>query len=95
MDVAEWIIVGILSATLFIFLIVGIILLIKLIKIANSAKRIIDKGHNVVDKAQDIADKADDVVTNAKNWTSVGSLVKTFIKRYNNSKAEKTTKKGE
>ena len=39
MDVAEWIIVVILSVTLFIFLIVGIILIIKLIGLTKEAKK--------------------------------------------------------
>lgn len=88
MDVAEWIIVGILSGTLFVFLVIGIVLLIKLIKIANQTSKIVETG-------QQIADKADDVVGNVKDMTSVGGLVKTFVKRYNNdNELPKSSKKG-
>ncbi|MBQ3469692.1 hypothetical protein IJH16_01835 [Candidatus Saccharibacteria bacterium] len=83
MELATWILVVILSVTLFIFLVIGIILLIKLIKIANGAQEIVEKG-------QHIADKTDDVVENIKGMTSVGGLVKNFVDRYNNDKAKKT-----
>ena len=85
MNVAEWILVVILSVTLFIFLVVGIILLIKLIKIANEAKKVVIKG-------QEIAEKTGDVVENVKGMTSVGSLVKNFVDKYNNN--TKKSKKG-
>ncbi len=85
MNVAEWILVVILSVTLFIFLIVGIILFIKLIKIANEAKKVVIKG-------QEIAEKTGDVVENVKGMTSVGSLVKNFVDKYNNN--AKKSKKG-
>lgn len=87
MNVAEWILVVILSVTLFIFLVVGIILLVKLIKIANEAKKVVIKG-------QEIADKTGDVVENVKGMTSVGSLVKNFVDRYDNGSAKKTKKGG-
>ncbi len=85
MNVAEWILVVILSVTLFIFLIVGIILFVKLIKIANEAKKVVIKG-------QEIAEKTGDVVENVKGMTSVGSLVKNFVDKYNNN--AKKSKKG-
>ena len=86
MDTAEWIIVGILSGTLFVFLVVGLVLMVKLIGITNQAKKIMETG-------QSIADKADDVVENVKGMTSVGGLVKTFVNKYNKDN-EKSTKKG-
>ncbi len=82
MDVAEWIIVGILAGTLFVFLIVGLVLLVKLIGIANQAKKIMETG-------QSIADKTNDVVENVKGMTSVGGLVKTFVNKYNKDNAKK------
>lgn len=89
MNVAEWILVVILSVTLFIFLVIGIILLVKLIKLANSTQRIVEKG-------QVIADKTEDVVENVKGMTSVGGLVKTFANRYteNNANAKKGNQNG-
>lgn len=83
MNVAEWILVVILSVTLLVFLIVGIILLVKLIKIANEAKKVVIKG-------QEIADKSADVVENVKGMTSVGGLVKNFVDKY----SDNTPKKG-
>ena len=101
MNVAEWIIVSILSFTLLVFLIIGIILFVKLIGLTKDAKKVLAKGEDVIDRAQDIADRAHDiadraegVVANARRWTSVGSLVKSFAKRYNRGKASKSSGKG-
>ncbi|MBQ2637702.1 hypothetical protein IJG10_01070, partial [Candidatus Saccharibacteria bacterium] len=63
MNVAEWILVAFLSLALLVFLIVGIILLVKLIELTKEAQKIVVKG-------QDIAAKADDVVDNVKDMTS-------------------------
>ena len=82
MNLAEQILVIILSATLFIFLVVGIILIVKLIKFTNEAKKIVLTG-------QSIAEKADDVVDNVKDLTSVGGLVKTLVNNYNDGKKPK------
>lgn len=71
MNIAEWILVIMLAVTLFIFLVAGIVLVIKLIKLANEAKKIVMTG-------QGIAEKADDIVDNVKGMTSVGGIVKTF-----------------
>jgi hypothetical protein len=75
LNVAEWIIVGILSFMLFLFLLLAVILLVKLIKISNQAKKIMETG-------QSIAEKTEDVVDNVKDMTSVGGLVKGFTKEY-------------
>ena len=75
LNVAEWIIVGILSFMLFLFLLLFIILLIKLNKIANQAKKSVETG-------QSIAEKTEDGVDNGKDMTSVGSMVKGFTKEY-------------
>lgn len=85
MEIATWILVIFLSVTLFVFLIVGIILIIKLINFLSEAKKIVLTG-------QSIAEKADDVVDNVKDMTSVGGLVKTFVERYNNGKGKKSNK---
>lgn len=71
MNVAEWILVVMLSIALLIFLIAGIVLIIKLIHLAEEAKKIVATG-------QQIATKADDIVDNVKGMTSVGGIVKTF-----------------
>lgn len=71
MNVAEWILVVMLAVTLFIFLVAGIVLIVKLVGLANEAKKIVIAG-------QGIAAKADDIVDNVKGMTSVGGIVKTF-----------------
>ena len=79
MNTAEWILVVILSVTLLVFLILGIILLVKLIKITKEANKIVVTG-------QSIAEKADDVAENIKDMTSIGGIVKNFSNKYTNAK---------
>lgn len=74
MTTVEWILVVILSVTLLIFLIAGIVLAIKLIRLAEETRKIVETG-------QHIATKADDIVDNVKGMTSVGGIVKTFANR--------------
>lgn len=74
MTTAEWILVAMLSCALLIFLIAGIVLAVKLISLAEEAKKIVATG-------QSIATKADDIVDNVKGMTSVGGIVKTFANR--------------
>lgn len=71
MNVATWILVIMLSVALLIFLIAGIILAVKLIRLTEEAQKIVATGQN-------IATKADDIVDNVKGMTSVGGIVKTF-----------------
>ena len=75
MNTAEWILVAILSITLFVFLIVGIVLLVVLIKLTGEAKK-------VVIKSQDIADNANGIVNNVKGMTSIGGTVEMFVDKY-------------
>lgn len=91
MNVAEWILVVILSITLFIFLVVGIILIVKLLGIADEAKK-------VVVRSQDIADNANGIVSNVRGMTSIGGVVQTFVDKYVEPKMKekvKNTKKEE
>ena len=74
MIIAEWILVAFLSVALLVFLVIGIILLLKLIRLADEAQKIVMTG-------QGIAAKADDIVDNVKGMTSVGGIVKTFANR--------------
>ena len=85
MNVAEWILVVILSITLFIFLVVGIVLMVKLLGVAYEAKR-------VVIKSQDIADNANGVVSNVRGMTSIGGVVQTFVDKYVEPKLKETKK---
>lgn len=88
MNVAEWILVVILSLTLLIFLIIGIILMVKLLGIADEAKR-------VVIKSQDIAENANGVVSNVRGMTSIGGVVQTFVDKYVEPKMKEKVKKEE
>ncbi len=85
MNIAEWILVAILSVTLFIFLIVAIILMVKLFGLVDEAKKVAIKG-------QDIADSANGVVSNVKGLTSVGGTVEMFVDKYINPKLKETLK---
>ena len=91
METPAWILVFILSITLFIFLLVAIILVVKLIGVTKEAKKIVLQGQNIAEKADDIAD-------NVRDMTTVGGLVKYFTESYLD-KAEKRkakkSKKGE
>ncbi len=87
METPAWILVFILSGTLFIFLLVSIILVIKLIGVTKEAKKIVQQG-------QDIAEKADDIAGNVRDMTTVGGLVKYFVDSYTegDKKAKKSKK---
>ena len=64
MNTAEWILVAILSMTLLVFLVVGIIFLVKFIHLLSEIEIMVQTG-------QSIAEKADDVADNIKDMTSV------------------------
>ena len=85
MDVAEWIIVAILSITLMIFLIVGIILVVKLIGLSKDISKIAVEG-------QDIAKNANGIVSNVKGMTSIGGTVEMFVNKYINPKLKEKKK---
>lgn len=86
MNTAEWILVAILSVTLFIFLLTGIILLVKLIHLTEDASRVVQRG-------QDIADNANGIVQNVKGMTSIGGVVQTFVDKYVEPKLNKERSK--
>lgn len=75
MNTAEWIIVVILSVTLFAFLITGIVLLAILISLSKEIRK-------VVIESQDIARNTNGIVTNIKGMTSIGGTMELFIDRY-------------
>lgn len=88
MTTAEWIIMVILAATLFVFLVVATILAIKLIGLSKEVKKFTIKGQDVADKTGDVignvnnvVSDAGGVVSNVKDLTSVGGLVKSFVRR--------------
>lgn len=75
MNTAEWIIVAILSMTLFVFLIAGIVLIIKLIDLSKEIKEVVIEG-------QDIAKNANGIVSNVKGMTSIGGAMEMFVDKY-------------
>lgn len=75
MNVAEWIIVAILSTTLLLLLILAIVLLIKLIKLSKEVEKVVVEG-------QDIAKNANGIVSNIKGMTSFGGTVEMFVDKY-------------
>ena len=77
MNVAEWIIVAILSMTLLVFLIVGIVLFAKLISLTKEAEKVVIEG-------QDIAKNTNGIVSNVKGMTSIGGTVEMFVDKYIN-----------
>lgn len=88
MNVAEWIIVAILSLTLLAFLIVGIILMLKLMDLSKDAQRIIAKG-------QDLADNANGVVSNVKGMTALGGTMEMIVNKYVNPKIKEKLREKE
>lgn len=88
MNVAEWILVALLSTALLIFLILGIVLVAGLIGVTKEAKKVIVKG-------QDIADNANGIVSNVKGMTSIGGVVQTFVDKYVEPKVDERIKKNE
>lgn len=85
MNVAEWILVVILCITLFIFLVVGIVLMIKLLGLTEEARK-------VVVKSQDIAENANGVVSNVRGMTSIGGVIQNFVDKYVEPKLKDTKK---
>ena len=85
MNVAEWIIVVILSITLFVFLVVGTILVVRLIKLTKEVGK-------VIEESQDIAENANGIVSNVRGMTSIGGSVEMFVDNYINPKLKKIIK---
>lgn len=75
MNTAEWILVVILSVTLLIFLIFGIVLLAKLIGLSKEVKKVVIEG-------QDIAKNTNGIVSNVKGMTSIGGTMEMFVDKY-------------
>ncbi|MBQ6320670.1 hypothetical protein IJI17_00380 [Candidatus Saccharibacteria bacterium] len=65
MNTAEWIIVAILSLTLFVFLILSIILITKLFDVTYEAKHLIKDLRKIAKGGQKIVDKAEGAVDSA------------------------------
>ncbi len=75
MEAPAWILVIFLSVALFIFLVLGIVLIIALIGVTKEAKKIMLQGQNIAETAGDIAE-------NVRDFTTVGGLVRYFVDNY-------------
>ncbi len=78
MNTAEWIIVAILSLTLFVFLILGIMLLNRLLDLSRDAKHLMKQLNRIANKGNSIMDDAKDTVAGVK--TAATSTTKTVKK---------------
>ena len=67
MSTVEWILVVMLSVALFIFLVAGIVLAIKLIHLAEDAKKVIETSQSIAVKADDIVDNVKGILNDIKN----------------------------
>ena len=85
MNVAEWIIVAILSVTLLVFLVVGIILIVRLISLSQEVKK-------VVIESQDIAKNTNGIVSNVKGMTAIGGTMEMFVDKFINPKLKEKLK---
>ncbi|MBR2994913.1 hypothetical protein IKF32_03300 [Candidatus Saccharibacteria bacterium] len=88
MNVAEWIIVAILSTTLLLLLILAIILIIKLINLSKEVEKVVIEG-------QDIAKNTNGIVSNIKGMTSIGGTMEMFVDKYINPKLKSIMKEKE
>lgn len=88
MNIAEWIIVGILAGMLLAFLIVGIVCMAKVMGFVKKGNHLIDEAGKIVIKGQEIADTAEDIVNhidgtaaNIEDFSSIGSMISSFVGR--------------
>ncbi len=86
MNIAEWILVAFLSVALLVFLIIGIIALVKWNHLVDEAKKIVIKG-------QDIAETTNDIAENVKGMTSFGKIIRNVSDTVADSLDSKTQKK--
>lgn len=69
MELPAWILILTLSGVLLLFLIIGIIVLVRLLQLIN-------EGKQLVGKSSEIVDKTDQVVDNIKQIATVSGIVK-------------------
>lgn len=86
MTIAEWILVAFLSVALLVFLIIGIVALVKWNHLVDEAKKVVIKG-------QDIAETTNDIAENVKGMTSFGNIIKTVSNSVADAVDDKSTKK--
>ena len=79
---AEQVIAIILSAFLAIFLIAGIVLLVLIIKLTKSIKKVVDKAENVIQSAESITD----VFHNVSGPLALMKMIANIMKKVNKGK---------
>ena len=79
------ILVAILSAALAVFLILGIIFMVKLIQVANTVKRITAKAEEIADKAE----MAAEMFQNAAAPMAFGRVLSTIVEAVTNHKKKR------
>ena len=89
MNIAEWIIVGILAGMLLAFLIVGIICMAKVMgfikrghKLADEAEKVVIKGQEIAETADDILKHVDGTAANIEDFSSIGGMLSSFVGRF-------------
>ena len=98
MDIAEWIIVSILSLTLFVFLILGIYVLTKVLDLSYDVKRVVKQVEAITKQGKKIVDKAEGTVDSVKSdvTTTTGAVKDAVVAAINNKfgdeKAKETKK---
>lgn len=85
MNTPEWILVVILSVTLFIFLVVATVFLLRLIALSKEVEKVVVEG-------QDIAKNTNDIVSNVKGMTSLGGTMEMLVDKYINPRLKSKIK---
>ncbi|MBQ3261366.1 hypothetical protein IJH29_01780 [Candidatus Saccharibacteria bacterium] len=103
MDTAEWIIVSILSLTLFVFLILGIYVLTKVLDLTHDIKHVVRQVDSITKQGKKIMGKAEGTVDSVKSDVTattgavkdavVSALNHKFNSSQTNDKAPKAAKK--
>lgn len=88
MNADERVLVVLLSTALTVFLILGIIALVKVIQILDKVKKITDKAEDLADKAEAIGDFFQKTAGPATLIKTIGKIARSF-KQKTNSKEEK------
>ncbi len=69
MELSAWILILTLSGVLLLFLIIGIVVLVRLLQLINDGKQLVGKSYEIVDKT-------DQIVDNVKQIATVSGLIK-------------------
>ena len=93
MNIAEWILVAILSVTLAVFLIVSIVLVVKLIGLTKDIRNVVVTGQKIADDVESVTESAADIARNAQKMSTISGIVSQVTEAYNTFKKDKKEKK--